>query len=35
MQNKIVSFKSLLLSKVNNFRDGQLEKHVRLEKTDK
>ena len=29
MQNKIVSFKSLLLSKVNIFRGGQLEKHVR------
>ena len=29
MQNKILSFKSLLLSKDNNFRDGQLEKHVR------
>ena len=28
-QNKMVSFKSLLLSKVNNFRGGQLEKHVR------
>ena len=26
---KMVSFKSLLLSKVNNFRGGQLEKHVR------
>ena len=26
----MVSFKSLLLSKVNNFRGGQLEKHVRL-----
>ena len=25
----MVSFKSLLLSKVNNFRGGQLEKHVR------
>ena len=25
----IISFKSLLLSKVNNFRGGQLEKHVR------
>ena len=29
MQNKMVSFKSLVLSKVNNFRAGQLEKHVR------
>ena len=29
MQNKMVSFKSLLLSKVDNFRGGQLEKHVR------
>ena len=29
MQNKMVSFKSLVLSKVNNFRGGQLEKHVR------
>ena len=28
-QDKIVSFKSLLLSKINNFRGGQLEKHVR------
>ena len=28
-QNKMKSFKSLLLSKVNNFTDGQLEKHVR------
>ena len=25
----MVSFKSLLLSKINNFRGGQLEKHVR------
>ena len=25
----MVSFKSLILSKVNNFRGGQLEKHVR------
>ena len=25
----MVSFKSLLLSKVNNFRGGQLQKHVR------
>ena len=29
MQSKMVSFKSLLLSKVNNFRGSQLEKHVR------
>ena len=29
MQNKMVSVKSLLLSKVNNFRGGQFEKHVR------
>ena len=29
MQNKLVSFKSLLLSKVNNSRGGQLDKHVR------
>ena len=28
-QNKMVSFKSLLLSKVNNFRGGQRKKHVR------
>ena len=28
-QNKMVIFKSLLLSKVDNFREGQLEKHVR------
>ena len=29
MQNKMETFKSLLLSNVNNFRGGQLEKHVR------
>ena len=29
MQNKMVNFKYLLLSQVNNFRGGQLEKHVR------
>ena len=29
-QNKMVSFKSLLFCKINNFRGGQLEKHVRL-----
>ena len=29
MQNKMASFKSLLLSKVSNFRGGQFEKHVR------
>ena len=28
-QNKMVSFKSLLLKKVNYFRGGKLEKHVR------
>ena len=28
-QNKLVSFKSLLLSKINNFRGDQLEKHIR------
>ena len=28
----MVSFKSLLLSKVNNFRGGQLEKHVRQQR---
>ena len=25
----MISFKSLLLSKINNFRGGQLEKHVK------
>ena len=28
----MVSFKSLLLSKINNFRGGQLEKHVRQQR---
>ena len=28
-QNKMVSFKSLLLSKIKNLRGGQLEEHVR------
>ena len=27
--NKMVILKSLLLGKINNFRGGQLEKHVR------
>ena len=34
-QNKMVTFKPLLLSEVNVFRGGKLEKHVSLEKTDK
>ena len=32
IQNKMVSFKSLLLSKINNFRSGRLEKHIRQQR---